>query len=73
MHYGDGHMREEVERARRRAEQASGRTGGYEYELKLGKGFAFQSEDDHNPYSKNPSQGPHAHGGGFNIEYEEAH
>ena len=73
MHYGDGQMREEVERARRRAEQASGRTTGYEYESKLGKGFSFHSEDDHNPYSKNPHQGPAANSTGFHVEYEEAH
>lgn len=71
MHYGDGMMREEVERARRRAERASDRNSGYDYESPLGKGFSFASETDFNPYSKRARQGPPQ--GTFHIEYEETH
>lgn len=71
MHYGDGMMREEVERARRRAERASERNSGYDYESPLGKGFSFHSQDDHNPYSKRARQGPPQ--AMFSIEYEETH
>jgi molecular chaperone DnaJ len=71
MHYGDGMMREEVERVRRRAEQASSRNSGYDYESPLGKGFSFSSENDHNPYSKRARQGPPQ--GMFSVEYEETH
>ena len=74
MHYGDGMMKEEVERARRRAEKASSRKSGYQYESPLGKGFAFQSETDHNPYSKHSRQGPPPrHWDEDVFEYEEAH
>lgn len=73
MHYGDGIMREELERARRRAERASARNNsGYDYESPLGKGFSFHSENDHNPYSKRARQGPPPQEM-FSFEYEEAH
>jgi len=73
-HYGDGMMRDEVERARRRAESASSRNSGYHYESPLGKGFTFTSEQDHNPYSKRAKQGPRANvSGEEDLEYEEAH
>jgi hypothetical protein len=52
MHYGDGIMKEEIERARKRAEKASGRnTGGWEYNSPLGEGFHFTGSTG-NPYSK---------------------
>eukprot|EP00978_Attheya_sp_CCMP212_P021142 scaffold61394_cov43-Attheya_sp.AAC.1 len=77
MHYGEGMMKEEVERARRRAEKASGRLSGFEYESPLGKGFTFSgtsSADNKNPYSKRSRQGPPPpQGGGGDIEYEEKH
>mmetsp|Transcript_8689 Transcript_8689/g.12354 ORF Transcript_8689/g.12354 Transcript_8689/m.12354 type:complete len:259 (-) Transcript_8689:360-1136(-) len=42
MHYGDGMMNEEIERARKRAEAASSRVGsGYHYRSPLGDGFEF--------------------------------
>jgi DnaJ-class molecular chaperone len=72
-HYGDGMMRDEVERARRRAEAASSRNSGFHYQSPLGKGFSFTSEQDHNPYSKRSKQGPRANRGGEDLEYEEAH
>lgn len=51
MHYGDGMMKEEIERARKRAEKASGRQGsGYEYESPLGRGFDFQEGMGENPF-----------------------
>lgn len=51
MHYGDGMMKEEIERARKRAEKASGRQGsGYEYESPLGSGFDFQEGTGDNPF-----------------------
>lgn len=83
MHYGDGMMKEEVERARIRAEKASGRLSGFEYESPLGKGFTFSGSSGNsggggvnhnkNPYSKRSRQGPPPtnHRGGGDIEYEE--
>jgi len=51
MHYGEGMMKEEIERARKRAEQASGRAGGgYEYASPLGEGFDFQEGMGSNPF-----------------------
>eukprot|EP00540_Astrosyne_radiata_P022717 CAMPEP_0116869746 /NCGR_PEP_ID=MMETSP0418-20121206/27927_1 /TAXON_ID=1158023 /ORGANISM="Astrosyne radiata, Strain 13vi08-1A" /LENGTH=193 /DNA_ID=CAMNT_0004505869 /DNA_START=286 /DNA_END=867 /DNA_ORIENTATION=+ len=41
MHYGDGQMREEVSRARKRAKEAAGRE---EYRSPLGKGFVFKKD-----------------------------
>uniref|UniRef100_A0A7S2XKL5 J domain-containing protein n=1 Tax=Attheya septentrionalis TaxID=420275 RepID=A0A7S2XKL5_9STRA len=79
MHYGEGMMKEEVERARRRAEKASGRLSGFEYESPLGKGFTFSGSSsggaNTNPYSKRSRQGPPPPqgGGGGDIEYEEVH
>lgn len=75
MHYGDGFMKEEVERARKRAQAASGRDVSYGYKSPLGKGFAFgkggSSSENVNPYSKAP-QGP-PKSGGITIDYEESH
>lgn len=71
MHYGDGMMKEEVSRARKRAQQASGRQSGYDYTSPLGKGFTFTSKDDHNPYArKTTPQGPPPE---MKIDYEDAH
>lgn len=74
MHYGDGMMQEEVERARKRYEAASKRFGSsYDYQSPLGPGFSFTSDQDTNPYSrKTTRQGPPPKYGD-NIEYEEAH
>mmetsp|Transcript_27173 Transcript_27173/g.31071 ORF Transcript_27173/g.31071 Transcript_27173/m.31071 type:complete len:263 (+) Transcript_27173:350-1138(+) len=60
MHYGDGMMKEEIERARKRAQAASEKGGpsfGYEYVSPLGKGFSFSGGGGGgmgggNPYSK---------------------
>lgn len=81
MHYGEGIMWEEIERARQRAEKASGRKGGgYEYESPLGKGFDFQEGMGDNPFrstrnNKKPN-GNKPRGGtdeSENIEYEEGY
>jgi hypothetical protein len=71
-------MREEVERARRRAEQASDRNSGYHYESPLGKGFSFDPDNDFNPYSKrrdaaSASSASASRQGMFSVEYEETH
>jgi hypothetical protein len=84
MHYGEGMMKEEIERARKRAEAASGRGEsqfGHEYVSPLGKGFEFTGGSmGGNPYSKsgrkrmqdkNNSVGGHT--GGMEIEYEEGY
>lgn len=70
MHYGDGQMQEEMERAMRRAKEAAGKE---EYESPLGPGFTFHSVRDSNPYSKRSPQGPSANGFKVEIEYEESH
>lgn len=61
MHYGDGMMKEAVEKARKEAEES----GAFEYQSPLGKGFTFSSttegganEDNYNPFSKRSPQGP---------------
>ena len=75
MHYGDGMMRDEldrVERARRRAEEASGRKTGYDYRSPLGKGFGFDEGWTENPYSRRP-QGPPKQKGAEEVEYEQSH
>jgi len=74
MHYGSGMMKEEVDRARKRAEDASGRDKSYDYKSPLGEGFTFgdsRSADNVNPYSWAP-QGPPPKEG-ITYEYEEAH
>ena len=77
MHYGDGIMREEINRARRRAEAASTRSNqGYDYTSPLGKGFSFQGAGGpnfyRNPYSKQSPQGPRSNNNYTNtITYEE--
>lgn len=79
MHYGDGMMKEEIERARKRAEAASPRKSGYQYQSPLGAGFSFDAQrplsEQMNPYSR---RGKRQHddvvsNAGFRIEYEEAH
>lgn len=79
MHYGQGMMKEEIERARRRAEAASPRKNGFSYQSPLGAGFSFDKEkpisEQMNPYSR---RGKQQHdkidqNGGFRIEYEEAY
>jgi DnaJ-class molecular chaperone len=45
MHYGDGQMREEIDRAIKRAKEAGGKL---EYESPLGPGFTFSSPSDNN-------------------------
>jgi curved DNA-binding protein CbpA len=83
MHYGDGMMHEEIEKARKRAEKASGRAGGYdgEYQSPLGRGFDFETGSGGNPFSKSGRKNPQNGGGGFgksvrvegNFEYEEGY
>ena len=79
MHYGDGMMNEEIERARKRAEAASSRKSGYSYQSPLGAGFHFDKgrpmKEQMNPYSRRGSK-QHDHinqDGGFRIEYEESY
>jgi hypothetical protein len=84
MHYGDGMMKEEIERAMKRAEAASTRSSsgssrfGYYYSP-LGKGFNFDPDrpmtEQRNPYSR---KGSRQHDdintdGGFRVIYEEAY
>ena len=78
MHYGDGMMKEEIERARRRAEAASPRNNGSSYQSPLGRGFSFDREkpmdQQMNPYSrKGIRQHDHLHNGGIQVEYEEGY
>ena len=76
MHYGDGMMREEldrVERARRRAQAASGRKTGYDYRSPLGKGFGFDEGWTENPYSRRPQGPPKENGAEEQVEYEQSH
>ena len=79
MHYGQGMMKEEIERARKRAEAASPRKSGYSYQSPLGAGFSFDSSrplnQQMNPYSrKGKRQHDHINKhGGIRIEYEEAY
>lgn len=83
MHYGQGMMNEEIERARKRAEAASSRAGsGRSYCSPLGAGFSFDErrplKEQMNPYSR---KGKRQHddvvgdggAGGFRIVYEEAY
>ena len=79
MHYGDGMMNEEIERARKRAEAASPRKSGYSYQSPLGSGFSFDKGkplgEQMNPYSRKGSK-QHDHinnTGGYRIEYEESY
>lgn len=84
MHYGDGMMKEEIDRARKRAEAASGRLNhnfGYEYVSPLGKGFEFAGSGG-NPFSrsgrrrmnnKNKSVGDVGSNSDDEFEYEEAY
>ncbi|KAL7554953.1 hypothetical protein ACHAWF_018513 [Thalassiosira exigua] len=78
MHYGDGMMKEEIERARKRAEAASPRKSGFSYQSPLGAGFSFDRTksmgQQTNPYSRRGKrQHDHLNEGGYRIEYEEAH
>lgn len=78
MHYGQGMMKEEIERARKRAEAASTRTSGFSYKSPLGAGFSFDKgrpmNEQMNPYSRRGNkQHDHLKDGGFRIEYEEAY
>ena len=82
MHYGDGMMNEEIERARKRAEAASPRkNSGYSYQSPLGSGFSFDTGrpmgEQKNPYSRRGSrQHDHIHNntaGLYRIEYEESY
>mmetsp|Transcript_14771 Transcript_14771/g.28168 ORF Transcript_14771/g.28168 Transcript_14771/m.28168 type:complete len:273 (-) Transcript_14771:25-843(-) len=78
MHYGDGMMNEEIERARKRAEAASTRKSGFSYKSPLGAGFDFDSKrpmkEQMNPYSrKGNRQHDGIDTGGFRIEYEEGY
>ena len=79
MHYGQGIMKEEIERARKRAEAASPRKNSYAYQSPLGAGFSFDSSkplgSQMNPYSR---RGKRQHDninkhGGIRIEYEESY
>lgn len=82
MHYGDGMMKEEIERVRKRAEAASSRKSGYSYQSPLGNGFSFDKgrpmEDQTNPYSRRRRQQQHqandqSKRSGIRIEYEETY
>ena len=71
-------MKEEIERARKRAEAASTRKSGYSYQSPLGAGFSFDKgksmKEQMNPYSrKGNRQHDHIENGGFQIKYEEAY
>ena len=79
MHYGDGMMNEEIERARKRYEAASPRKNGLSYDSPLGAGFSFDKsrpmKEQMNPYSRRGAR-QHDHldkNGGFRIEYEEGY
>eukprot|EP00553_Chaetoceros_curvisetus_P008105 CAMPEP_0204623608 /NCGR_PEP_ID=MMETSP0717-20131115/9335_1 /ASSEMBLY_ACC=CAM_ASM_000666 /TAXON_ID=230516 /ORGANISM="Chaetoceros curvisetus" /LENGTH=220 /DNA_ID=CAMNT_0051638731 /DNA_START=128 /DNA_END=790 /DNA_ORIENTATION=- len=88
MHYGDGMMEEEIERARKRVEKATGKVGGSydDYQSPLGEGFDMRGGRNFggNPYSKtgrsirsNPKASNGAGGGGagakVEFEYEEGY
>ena len=81
MHYGDGMMNEEIERARKRAEAASPRKNGYTYQSPLGAGFTFTNtkplNEQMNPYSrKGKRQHDHLNtkfGNNLKFEYEESY
>lgn len=78
MHYGQGMMNEEIERARKRAEAASPRKSGFSYQSPLGAGFSFDSKrpmnEQMNPYSRRGKrQHDHIDTSGPRIEYEEAY
>jgi len=77
MHYGDGMMKEEIRRARRRAGAASPRGSGFRYSSPLGAGFGFDggrpTREQINPYSRRGKrQHDHIADGGVEVEYEEA-
>ena len=79
MHYGDGMMNEEIERARKRAEAASPRKNGYSYQSPLGAGFSFTTKplnEQMNPYSRKGTR-QHDHinkfGTSLKFEYEESY
>ena len=72
-------MKEEIARARRRAEAASPRKNGFSYQSPLGAGFSFDKGrpmgEQMNPYSRKGKR-QHDHldnNGGFRFEYEEAY
>ena len=80
MHYGDGIMREEIERIRKRAEMASTRKSGFSYQSPLGNGFSFEGRpmgEQMNPYSRRGrpqhNQINQQMNDGVQIEYEEAY
>lgn len=82
MHYGDGMMKEEIERARQRAEKAGGRNNsGWEYSSPLGEGFDFTNGNTGNPFSKSGRKltesgnpvGKNSDKVMFDIEYEEGY
>lgn len=81
MHYGDGIMKEELERARKRAEAASSRFDGaggssYTYQSPIGKGFSFEGTGGvgSNPYSRRRHRTARTSSSAtMDIEYEEAH
>ena len=77
MHYGDGMENEAIERARKRAEAASGRMpSGYEYESPLGKGFVYQAGSS-NPFAKrrnvNSKRRPKNEKVEYEFDYEEGY
>jgi hypothetical protein len=88
MHYGDGMMNEEIERAMKRAEAVSTRStsGRFGYSSPLGKGFRFDAKrplkEQMNPYLRKGDrqrQRQHQHDdvdvdtGGFKVEYEQVY
>ena len=72
-------MREEIERARKRAEAASSRKSGYSYQSPLGNGFSFDkgkpAGEQTNPYSRRrqSDRNKQNNSGGYRIEYEESY
>ena len=78
MHYGDGMMKEEIERARKRAEAVSSRKSGHSYQSPLGNGFTFNKDSpsgqQSNPYSKRRQRNQNQqHDDEIRIEYEESY
>lgn len=72
-------MKEEIERARKRAEAASSRKSGYSYQSPLGNGFSFDKGrpigEQSNPYSvkRQQNRNQQSYDGGYRIEYEESY
>ena len=79
MHYGNGMMNEEIERARKRAEAVSSRKSGHSYQSPLGNGFTFNKDrpsgQQSNPYSirRQRNQNQQHNDDEIRIQYEESY